>query len=179
MPEPLAYFLTWTTYGARLHGDVRGTVDRDHNKPGTPALPADEARVRGTASYGMRGSPYLLATVEQRSVVLTTIQEVCAHRGWTLWAAHVRTNHVHVLLAAAAIIPEKPLADLKSWCSRRLREAFDESRNTQRWAEHGSTRYLNHPLDFDAVLDYVYRLQGEPMADFINPNLPYSSGANE
>jgi hypothetical protein len=41
MSEPLAYFITFTTYGAWLHGRKPGSVDRDHNAPGTPFLPAD------------------------------------------------------------------------------------------------------------------------------------------
>ena len=44
----LAYFLTWTTYGTRLHGDQRGSIDAAHNTPGTDILlpdPSREARV--------------------------------------------------------------------------------------------------------------------------------------
>jgi hypothetical protein len=33
---PLAYLITFPTYGTWLHGDERGSVDRDHNLPGTP-----------------------------------------------------------------------------------------------------------------------------------------------
>jgi len=35
LPEPLAYFLTWTTYGTWLPGDERGWVRR----PGNSNLP--------------------------------------------------------------------------------------------------------------------------------------------
>src|SRR5438876_2474643 len=31
---PLAYHITFGTYGMRLHGDARGTVDRRVNQPG-------------------------------------------------------------------------------------------------------------------------------------------------
>jgi hypothetical protein len=36
--RPLAYHITWGTYGTRLHGDKRGTVDRENNAFGTPVL---------------------------------------------------------------------------------------------------------------------------------------------
>jgi len=34
--EPLGYLITCRTYGTWLHGDARGSVDRDHNVYGTP-----------------------------------------------------------------------------------------------------------------------------------------------
>src|SRR5688500_18791040 len=40
----LAYHITWGTYGTRLHGDPRKTVDRLHNQYGDPVLGYDEHR---------------------------------------------------------------------------------------------------------------------------------------
>jgi hypothetical protein len=37
----LAYLITFTTYGARLHGSARGSVDDEHNVYGTPLLQVD------------------------------------------------------------------------------------------------------------------------------------------
>ena len=34
--ERCAGAAAWGTYGTRLHGDARGTVDREHNEYGTP-----------------------------------------------------------------------------------------------------------------------------------------------
>ena len=42
----LAYLITFTTYGARLHGSARGSVDDEHNVYGTPLLPVDAERER-------------------------------------------------------------------------------------------------------------------------------------
>ena len=36
MDIPLAYHITFGTYGTRLHGNERGSVDRAHNAPGEP-----------------------------------------------------------------------------------------------------------------------------------------------
>ncbi|MGH9840991.1 MAG: hypothetical protein ACREEM_19730 [Blastocatellia bacterium] len=38
---PLAYLITFRCYGTWLHGDERGSVDRDHNIYRTPFLPRD------------------------------------------------------------------------------------------------------------------------------------------
>jgi len=41
---PIAFFITFRTYGTWLHGDERGSVDRCHNHYGTPRLPANTLR---------------------------------------------------------------------------------------------------------------------------------------
>ncbi|MGH2524913.1 MAG: transposase, partial [Anaerolineales bacterium] len=117
---PLAYFITFVCYGTWLHGDERGSVDREHNLPGTPYLSPDAERARAEQEL-MDQPPYELDR-QRREVVLKTIQEVCAHRGWSLLAAHVRSNHVHVVVQAVAK-PEKVMNDFKAYASRRLNEA--------------------------------------------------------
>jgi REP element-mobilizing transposase RayT len=138
-------------------------VDRAHNRPGTPWLPPDADRERHMRS-ALRQEPCVLDPA-RRAVVLRTIREVAAHRAWALWAVHVRSNHVHVVMTAACE-PEKVMADLKAWCSRRLREAFRESSDRDRWTQHGSTRYLNDETSFDGAVRYVVDEQGEPMEVF-------------
>ena len=109
----------------------------------------------------MRQEQYVLDQV-RRQVVLRTVKEVAAHRQWNLWAVHVRSNHVHVVITATCK-PEKIMADLKAWCSRRLREACNEPSDRDRWTQHGSTRYLNDENSFHAAVNYVIDEQGEPM----------------
>ncbi|MFL5339324.1 MAG: transposase [Gemmataceae bacterium] len=157
---PLAFFITSTTYGTWLHGRAPGSVDRAHNIPGTLFLPPDED-VEREMRAAMRQEPYVLDTV-RRSIVLRTIKEVAAHRKWRLWAVHVRSNHVHMVITADCR-PEKVMADLKAWCSRRLREACNESPDRERWTQHGSTRYLNDEESFGAAVKYVIEEQGSPM----------------
>jgi hypothetical protein len=43
---PLAYFITFRSYGSWLHGDERGSVDRSHNQYGSPFLPHDDDWVK-------------------------------------------------------------------------------------------------------------------------------------
>jgi hypothetical protein len=51
MPDqPLAFFITFTTYGAWLHGQAPGSVDREHNQVDTLFLhlmPIDKKPVTG------------------------------------------------------------------------------------------------------------------------------------
>src|SRR5262245_51379061 len=162
MPStPLAYFITFTTYGTWLHGRDPGSVDKAHHEVGMPFLPPDvalELESRGE----MNQPPYLL-DAPRREIVLRTLREVAAHRGWRLWAVHVRSNHVHVVVTADAT-PEKVMSDLKAYASRRLKEHFTETVDRKRWTQHGSTRYLWTEPEVAAASEYVVTGQGESMA---------------
>jgi REP element-mobilizing transposase RayT len=172
---PLAYFLTFSTYGTWLHGRDSGSVDRCHNRFDTPFLPADPEQEL-VARSRMRQTEYVLDEA-RRGCVLRALRDVAAHRGWTIWAAHVRTNHVHIVIATPGIRPEKVLADLKAWASRRLRETFGEDPDRDRWTQHGSTRYLWDENELEAAMDYVTHRQGEPMAVYPDSPSPSESEA--
>ena len=94
----MAYFITFTCYGTRLHGDSRGSVDREHCAPGSPYVGVSAARLKYEFSR-MTANPYALGP-EERLIVLKAIQDVCAGCGYALNAVHVRTNHVHVVVGA-------------------------------------------------------------------------------
>jgi REP element-mobilizing transposase RayT len=163
MNDPLAYFLTFTTYGTWLHGRAPGSVDREHNVPGTPWLPPNAEQEEAHREH-MQQPEYLL-DADRRQLVLQTILEVAKHRGWKVWAVHVRTNHVHIVVGAAAK-PEKCMIDFKAWTSRRLREAFGEDADRDRWTQHGSTRYLWDEEAVNSAVRYVVDDQGERLACF-------------
>ncbi len=76
-----------------------------------------------------------------------------------------RTNHIHIVVTTPAR-PEKVMADFKAWMSRRLREAFGESADRDRWTQHGSTRYLNTNGALHAAIAYVVDQQGQAMQVF-------------
>src|SRR5438034_3934922 len=85
MPDqPLAYFITFTTYGAWLHGQAPGSVDDEHNQVGTPFIPPDPTR-RTANQQQMTQSPYLLDAV-RRDLVRDAVVEECQFRGWTVHA---------------------------------------------------------------------------------------------
>jgi REP element-mobilizing transposase RayT len=140
MDHPLAYFLTWTTYGTRLHGDARGSVDPAHNAVNSPLLPENAAREAGRRAK--MNHPDFVMTDEQRAVVDATVRDHAAFRGWCLHAINVRTNHVHVVVDACGVEPEVMLREFKSWATRRMRERGLVSPLRRLWTDHGSTRYL-------------------------------------
>ena len=94
----LRYFITFACYGARLHGDESASVDRHHNLVGSRVLEPDAERVMAERRE-MLQEPYVLDQVA-RPVVLAAILRHCAYRSWDLLAAHVRSNHVHIIVDA-------------------------------------------------------------------------------
>ena len=70
--------------------------------PGTPLLEPDKERQQ-RARERLKHSAVCLG-VSERKVVREAIAAVAQHRGWTLHAISVRTNHVHVVVGA----PETP-----------------------------------------------------------------------
>jgi len=164
----LRYFLTFTCYGTRLHGEESGSVDRRHNLAGSRLLEPDAQRVRAERCQ-MLQDPYVLDEAG-RAVVLAAIQRHCAYRGWNLLAAHVRSNHVHTIVEAETR-PERIMNELKSYASRELNRLTSEGPDRKRWARHGSTRWLWNDEDVRHALQYVIDEQGEPMALYVAEEL--------
>ena len=108
--------------------------------------------------------PYRL-NLSRREIVLDALLDRCQQQAWKLLAAHVRTNHVH-LVVEAETRPERIMNDLKSYASRRLNQEGTDEPARKRWARHGSTRWLWKPEDVSAAICYVVDEQGEPMAVF-------------
>jgi REP element-mobilizing transposase RayT len=161
MPAPLAYFITFHTYGTWLQGDQRGSVDFEHNQVGSDLLAPDPALTH--AHQEKMNQPAYRLDAPGRDLVLKAVRDVCTHGGWQLLAVHVRTSHVHIVLAADSA-PEKVMNDFKVYASRALNRAALDVPERKRWSRHGSTRYLNHAKALSECIAYVLERQGEPMA---------------
>ena len=162
---PLAYLITFTCYGTRLHGHEDGSVDREHNLPGSPFLPPNPRRVQAR-TLQMKSAPRKLSA-GQRTVVLEAIRAVCEFKGWKALAVHVRTSHVHAVIAARER-PERVMTAAKARSSLALHERTQNCA-APLWTRHGSTRYLWKPEQVAAAIRYVADGQGEVMALWVNP----------
>lgn len=157
----MIYFITWTTYGTWLRGDERGwniELGRGSGEEAPDPIIQNDDRAR------LKHPPTVL-DASMRAAVDRTIQEVARHRGWTIGAISVRTNHVHVVVEAEAT-PERVMNDFKSWATRRLREAGLANADQLLWTKHGSTRYLKNSEGIRAAIDYVERFQDERAGRF-------------
>ena len=161
MSDPLAYFLTWACRGARLHGDDRGSIDRDHNRYDSPIIAPDPWREAGERTR-MTSADTLLLNPQQRRVVREAISGVCEHRGWHIRALQVRANHVHIVVVAPHATPESVMQQCKSWATRRLREQKLIDPDHPLWTRHGSTRYIWKQPGLVEAIDYVLNQQDNP-----------------
>lgn len=156
--RPIAYFITFRTYGTWLPGGARGYVHRTQNSWSAPYLTPcpDFHRLSKDA---LRHAPVVLRD-EQRIVVHLAIVETCYILGWTVHATNVRSNHVHVVVAAPCK-PERVMHALKAWSTRRMVESGLWAPGEKVWVRHGSTRYLWTPLSLSRACDYVVEGQGD------------------
>ncbi len=149
--EPVAYFLTWTTYGTWLPGDERGW-----NRKGEPEpLPPTPLFVEMARSE-MKDTPFFLS-VEARLLVEQTIRQHCVFRGWALHAVNARSNHVHVVVSAKRHSPETMCKQFKAWCTRRLKDSQPD--RTRFWTEGGSCRWINQDDELASLMIYVLEAQ--------------------
>lgn len=156
---PIAYLITFRTYGSWLHGDERGSVDRDHDVFGTAMRPPNPS-LKERARRQSRASEVTL-DMEERSHVLKSIHEVCSYRGWELYAVDVRSNHLHAVVAGSHA-PERMLIDLKARATRVLRELGLRLPNQKLWSRHGSTVYLWTDEQIQRACHYVAEQQDDP-----------------
>ena len=160
---PLAYLITFRTYGTWLHGDERGSVDRRANVYGTPRIPR-RPEWDAYNAITLKHPPVTLDAA-QRGVTSAAIRETCDIRSWSLIEINVRTNHVHAVVAAP-VPPERVLNALKANATRSMREAGCWPHAYSPWSAGGSTRYLWSPSAVERAIAYVRDGQGGPLPDF-------------
>lgn len=169
----LAYFITFTTYGTWLPGSAKGSVNSDHNVYGEPLLPPDAEREQ-QARAALTQSCYTMSAAE-RDIVCQALVTLSEERGWKLLAAHVRSNHVHVVIQAERD-PGRVMSDLKARASRDLTRAGYGSAERRRWTRHGSTKHLFREQEVAEKIEYTLNGQGLQMACY-PPAPPHSQRA--
>jgi REP element-mobilizing transposase RayT len=149
----LAYHITWGTYGTRLHGDRRGTVDREHNELNTPVLGYDEHRweqSRENLKY-----PPIRMTREQMLFIQEMIPKLCERGYWKHLADAAGPDHVHAVLTSEHN-PETIRRLLKRWLTQELMKRWalvGEDRTY--WAECGSIRWIGDDDYLTNAVKYV------------------------
>jgi REP element-mobilizing transposase RayT len=158
--NPIAFFLTWSTYGTWLPGDGRGWVEYRHGfKLPDPILKLECAARMSEDACRLAPDP--------RDCVNQQVLETCLHKDWLLHAVNCRSNHIHVVLSSPAQ-PRVIREQLKAWCTRRLNEQQAESGVPERqrrknwWTERGSIRWIFNDADLAAAIDYVVNQQENP-----------------
>jgi len=152
MPETLAYFLTWTTYGTWLHGNPKGSVDRHNAACGMEFHPPN--RDWEQASRNRMKHPKVVLSPKARKVVERTVCQHCEYRAWELIAVNCLPTHIHLIVSADEVTPERVMTELKAYATRALRrEKLIEKGKV--WTRGGSTRYLHSESALNSTIRYV------------------------
>jgi REP element-mobilizing transposase RayT len=149
--EPLAFFITWTVYGTFLQGDLRGWRKRGsgHQLPEPRLMNWRESRLKHRV---------LLLNEEQRECVRYEIQRHCDHRKWSLRGVAIRSNHVHVVVAANES-GSKVRDQLKANCTRGLRSKWPVFLDRDIWTHGGDWQCVNDEEGLERVLIYTTEAQ--------------------
>lgn len=163
---PLAYLLTFRTFGTWLHGDERESVGRNgRNRYGDPRI-QPKREFESAMKAEMKRAPFILIK-PMRRIVESAVKELCQRRGYVLHAVNVRTNHVHAVVSAQTK-PERIADALKANATKMLREALLISSDTRVWSRGRSRRYLWKPRHVSGAIDYVLYCQSDVPFDLID-----------
>ncbi len=150
---PIAYFLTFVTYGSHVPGGETVSISKHQNTVDQPTLgyrPGLEATSRALMVHSE-----VRLDREMRRAVESAVFERCRFKNWQLHALNVRTNHVHAVLSAEHEPHDAVLQQLKACSTRRLRELGLATGDSRIWARHGSTRMIWTEADLADRVDYV------------------------
>src|SRR3990172_2451437 len=94
-PARTTWHITFGTYGTRLHGGSRPSVNKQHNQRGELFVPPSIER-ENSARGRMKFSPRFL-TLEQRRLIEVELPNICQRGGWVDRACSAVPDHVHLL----------------------------------------------------------------------------------
>lgn len=175
----LGFHITWGTYGTRLHGDPRGTVDRTHNELGTPVLGFDEHRWEREKSFVK--FPPVIFTREQMIFIEDMLPLICERGGWTHITGAAGPDHVHEILQTKND-PETIRRLLKRWLGQELTNRYKSEPDFPRssepdrppssepgrprsgtwWAECGSIKWIDNERYLKNATRYVTDQRATP-----------------
>jgi REP element-mobilizing transposase RayT len=158
--RPLAYLITFRTYGTWLHGDERRSVDT-HDHKNVYGLPNREPSpiLEGRMKEKMRQAKIVLDR-KQREIVKDALEGECRYRNYKLHAINVRSNHVHIIVSAD-LKPEIIADRLKACATRRLRGSGQINKDEKVWSRGRSRQYLWKEIDLSRAIAYVVYDQGD------------------
>ena len=160
---PFAYLITFRTYGTWLFGNPKKSVHHDDNQFCTPKIGRNE--ILHQQMQNSLKQKIITLNSEQRDIVLSGIIAACQQYQWRLFAAHVRSNHVHLILKTS-VTPEFAMRQLKAFATRFLRDKKLHEKDLKLWVRHGSTQYIWKPDFLPQSMKYVLDEQGERMSCF-------------
>jgi REP element-mobilizing transposase RayT len=155
-PVDTTWHITFGTYGTRLHGGSRPSVDKGHNQLDTPFVPPKIER-EDSARGRMKFPPRFLA-VEQRQCAENELPRICDRGGWVCRVCSAAPDHIHLL---CDIVPEihgeKVRRLVKRWQGQALSEQWPIPDGVSWWAEEGSNIAIHDEPYLNNAFGYIAR----------------------
>jgi REP element-mobilizing transposase RayT len=150
------WHITFGTYGTRLPGGSRPSVDKRHNQFDTPfVLPKierdDSARTR------MKFPPRFL-TIVQRQLAEMELPKICQRGGWSYRVCSAAPDHVHLLCDVVPTVHgEKVRRLVKRWLGQAISEQWPLPNGATWWAEEGSNIAIHDEAYLNNAFGYIAR----------------------
>jgi hypothetical protein len=155
-PTLTTWHITFGTYGTRLHGGSRPSVDKVHNQLDTPFVPPKIER-EDSARGRMKFLPRFL-TVEQRQFAEVELPKICDRGGWRYRVCSAAPDHVHLLCdIVREIHGEKVRRLIKRWLGQALSEQWPIPEGASWWAEEGSNIAIHNEPYLNNAFSYIAR----------------------
>ena len=160
-PNRTSWHITFGTYGTRLHYGPRPTVDKQHNRRGTPFLPHKPAFERTVRNRLNRAPRYL--TDEQQVFAEELLPIHCERGGWDFRVGSASGDHVHLLCDIAPEIHGQRVRRLvKRWLGQALSQVWPLGIGQSWWADGGSNKAVRDSRYLNNVYGYILRQRATP-----------------
>jgi REP element-mobilizing transposase RayT len=128
-----------------------------------------------SAQSKLKGEPVWLCG-DYAALLPAQFMETATFRGWSLLAAAIMANHVHLVVG----VPGDPdpadlLRDFKAYGARALNRRFGKPASGTWWTQSGSRRKLPDHQAVCAAINYV-QSQANPLEVWIEASMSPASG---
>lgn len=165
-PARTTWHITVGTYGSRLHGGERPTIDRDHNQLGHDFIWRDEKREQYEKNI-MRARAVIL-TREQCSFVEQQLPVICDRGGWSYRTCAAppppeEGDHFHLLCDALPHVHGKQIRTLvKRWLTQALDREWGKPASGTWWVDKGSTKAVKDEAYLNRAFPYILKQRASP-----------------
>jgi REP element-mobilizing transposase RayT len=144
MRNPIAYMLTWTTYGSWLQGDERGYVKDGVILYGNKAL--------NTANKALMQYPEVSLTLVQRQTIENALRKEAELLGQEIYAIAVGKNHIHLAVSSNGMDAGVAVSHYKNAARLKIK---DDGFIRRLWTRGFSKRYCFDEHQLQTVIAYV------------------------
>jgi hypothetical protein len=160
-PPLTPWHITFGTYGSRLHGGARPTVDKQHNQLNEQFISFDPDREEHERQQ-MRFPP-LYFTFEQRLFVEAELPRICERGKWNYRIGAAGPDHAHLLRdVMPEVHGEKVRRLVKRWLGQEMSKRWPLPKDASWWTEEGSNKAIGDEDYLNNCYRYILEQRTSP-----------------